>query len=277
MPDTPTLSSRRWPFRLLIAVVMVFFLPLGYALTAHYADGEQASDWRTARRDTAGLAPDPGVTPEAVIHVYAARAFRWRGAFGVHTWIAAKPHHADTWTRFEVVGFSVGRGGRAVRVSEGGIPDAYWYGAKPTLLREVRGGNEVDALIARLHHASAEYPYDNHYRLWPGPNSNTFIAYLGRAVPELSIDLPPTAIGKDYLPDGTWFSSAPSGSGVQLSVNGLFGFIVAPEEGLEINLLGLSAGVDLSPPALKLPGIGRIGTASEAPTSSRDLIATSRD
>lgn len=259
MPKKSSETSRRWPLKLFVAVVAVFFLPLGFALTAHYANGEQASDWRTARRDAAGLAPDSRVTPEAVIHVYAARAFRWRGALGVHTWIAAKPQNADIWTRFEVIGFSVARGGRAVRVSEGGIPDAYWYGAEPSLLREVRGGDEVDALIARLHQAAAAYPYDDHYRLWPGPNSNTFIAYLGRAVPELSIDLPPTAIGKDYLPEGAWFSSAPSGSGVQVSINGFLGFILAPEEGLEINLLGLSAGVDLSPPALKLPGVGRIG------------------
>lgn len=264
MPRTTVANTRRWPLRLFVAILAVFFLPLGYALTAHYTNGEQASDWRTARRDAAGLAPDSATTPEAVIHVYAARAFRWRGALGVHTWIAAKPQHADSWTRFEVVGFGVGRGGAAVRVRDGAIPDGFWYGAEPTLLREVRGGDEIDALIARLHQAAADYPYRDQYRLWPGPNSNTFIAYLGRTVPELSIDLPPTAIGKDYLPGGAWLSSAPSGGGVQLSLNGLLGFILAPEEGLEINLLGLSAGVDLSPPALKLPGVGRIGAASEA-------------
>lgn len=277
MPTTPHESTRRWSLKLFVAVVAVFFLPLGYALTAHYANGDQDSDWRTARRDAAGLAPDPRITPEAVIHVYAARAFRWRGALGVHTWIAAKPQHADAWTRFEVVGFSVARGGGAVRVSEGSIPDAYWYGAKPELLRQLRGGDEVDALIARLHESAVAYPYDDHYRLWPGPNSNTFIAYLGRAIPELSIDLPPTAIGKDYLPEGAWFASAPSGRGVQISVNGVFGFTLSPEEGFEVNLLGLSAGIDLSPPALKLPGVGRIGAPSEAPVAPREPLSVGDD
>jgi hypothetical protein len=35
--------------------------------------------------------------------------------------------------------------------------------------------------------------------------------------------------------------------------------MLALEEGLEVNLLGLTFGLDINPPALKLPGIGRIG------------------
>src|SRR5690606_16062855 len=47
-------------------------------------------DWRTADRSPAGIAPDPARVNEAVVQVYAARAFNWRGLFGVHTWIATK-------------------------------------------------------------------------------------------------------------------------------------------------------------------------------------------
>jgi hypothetical protein len=239
-------------------MIAVFFLPLAIAVTAHYADGPRETDWRTARRDSTGIAPLPAATSEAVIHVYAARAFRWRGAFGVHTWIAAKPQGAEEYTRFEVMGFNVARGGKAVRV-QSGVPDGFWYGNAPVLIRELRGGQEVDRLIERIHQAAALYPYNDEYRIWPGPNSNTFIAYLGRALPELGLDLPPTAIGKDYLPGGALLARAPSGSGVQFSVNGMFGLILAPQEGFELNLLGLSAGIDFSPPALKLPGVGRVG------------------
>jgi hypothetical protein len=94
--------------------------------------------------------------------------------------------------------------------------------------------------------------------MWPGPNSNTFTAWVARAVPELEVDLPPTAIGKDYLGDRL-VATAPSGSGVQVSLYGLLGFTVSGVEGLEVNLLGLTFGAGLSPPALKLPIIGRIG------------------
>jgi len=77
-------------------------------------------------------------------------------------------------------------------------------------------------------------------------------------VPELRADLPPTAIGKDYLRGGL-FTAAPSGSGYQLSVAGLLGLTASSVEGLEVNLLGLTFGVDPWPPALKLPLAGRIG------------------
>ncbi len=71
--------------------------------------------------------------------------------------------------------------------------------------------------------------------------------------------MPPTAIGKDYLPGGALVAGAPSGTGYQVSLFGLFGVLAAIEEGLEINLLGLSFGIDPLDLALKLPMAGRIG------------------
>ncbi|MCB1967833.1 MAG: DUF3750 domain-containing protein, partial [Candidatus Accumulibacter sp.] len=70
------------------------------------------------------------------------------------------------------------------------------------------------------------------------------------------------AIGKDYLPEAALFASAPSGGGFQFSLLGLLGVTIAAEEGVELNLLGLSAGIDLSPPAIKLPGLGRLGMSA---------------
>ena len=78
-------------------------------------------------------------------------------------------------------------------------------------------------------------------------------------MPELGLDLPPTAIGKDFRGLDDAIGRAPSGGGVQLSLFGVAGMILAPEEGVELNLLGLSAGIDLARPALRLPAIGRIG------------------
>jgi len=264
-----TVRGDRRPVRSVVAAVLLaFFVPLAGSTAMHFSGDAQAADWRTARRDSSGQAPDPAVVDEAVVQVYAARAVRWRGIFGVHTWIAAKPSGAAHYTRFEVMGFGVSRGRSAVRVHEG-IPDGYWFGSKPELLRDVRGGAEVDALIARLHDAAEHYPHADEYRIWPGPNSNTFIAYLGREVPELRLEMPPTAIGKDYLPEGALFGATPSGSGGQLSLFGLLGITVAAEEGLELSFLGLSLGVDAWPPAIKLPGIGRVGMPEHVPDSER--------
>lgn len=122
-----------------------------------------------------------------------------------------------------------------------------------------RRGEGVDALIVRLQDAVRAYPFADAYTLWPGPNSNTFTAYLARALPELHVVLPPTAIGKDYLPPGEFAALTSGGSGVQLSVIGLLGLTLGIREGIELNLFGLVLGVDVVHPALKLPAIGRVG------------------
>ena len=135
--------------------------------------------WYEARRDATGLAPDPATTHEAVVQVYAARAVAWRGIFAMHTWIAVKPANAPQFTRYEVLGFGVSQGAPAVRVDRTG-PDNYWFGATPEVILDRRGPG-VDALIDRIQAAVASYPYPQSYRVWPGPNSNTFTAYIGRA------------------------------------------------------------------------------------------------
>jgi hypothetical protein len=214
-------------------------------------------DWWRARRDSSGQAPDPATTREAVVQVYAARTVGWKGLLGVHTWIAVKRSGAPAYTRYEVIGWGVDRGMPAVRVNRTG-PDNYWFGARPEVLADLRGDG-VDGLIDRIEAAIREYPYPRTYRTWPGPNSNTFTAFVARAVPELRLDLPPTAVGKDFLPGGGPLGPAPSGTGVQLSLLGLAGLLVGWEEGLEVHLLGLTFGLDWNRPALKLPGLGRLG------------------
>ena len=215
------------------------------------------ADWRTASREPTGIAPDPATHKEAILQVYAARAFGWRGIFGVHTWIAAKPTGASEFMVYEVIGWRAYRGGNAVVISDR-PPDMRWFGAAPDILADKRGAG-VDDMIRRVDAAVRAYPYPNEYRVWPGPNSNTFTAVVARAVPELGLDLPPTAIGKDYIPDGGFAARTPSGTGYQVSLFGLLGLMAARDEGLEVNVLGLTFGIDPMHLAIKLPMAGRVG------------------
>jgi hypothetical protein len=218
--------------------------------------------WWEGRRDSSQQAPDPAGTPEAVLQAYAARAVGWRGVAAVHTWVALKPAGAKAYTRYEVMGWGVDHGAPALRVNRTG-PDAYWFGSRPELLVD-RRGEGVDELIVRVEAAIRSYPYLASYHTWPGPNSNTFIAYLGRAVPELRLDMPATAIGKDFIPGGMPVGRSPSGTGVQLSLFGLLGMLAGVEEGLELNVLSLTFGLDVKHPALKLPVVGRLGVSRPA-------------
>jgi hypothetical protein len=217
-----------------------------------------AQDWRTASQEPVGLAPDPAKTPEAVVQVYAARVWGWRGAFGVHTWIAVKPTAATEFTVYEIIGWRL-RSQDTALVVRHRAPDARWFGSAPELVAEKRGAG-VEELIARIDRAAHAYPWAGEYTMWPGPNSNTFTAWVLRAVPELEADLPPTAIGKDYT-GMKLVGSAPSGRGFQFSLFGLAGFTASAVEGFEVNLLGLSFGINPFDPSLKLPLVGRVGPA----------------
>jgi hypothetical protein len=200
------------------------------------------------------LDDDPAAVNEAVVQVWGARTLGIKGLFGVHTWIATKPAGASEYTVYEVVGWRL-RWSDTALVKRVRAPDR-WFGSAGELYAEKRGAG-VDGIIQRIDKLAEEYPYAKEYTLWPGPNSNTFVAYVTRAVPELGADLPATAIGKDYL-GAKVFSSAPSGRGVQFSLAGLLGFSASGVEGLELNLLSLNFGV--GPSGLKLPLVGRIGS-----------------
>jgi hypothetical protein len=202
-----------------------------------------------------GLAPDPALVPEAVVQVYGARTAGPKGLFGVHTWVAVKPANAPEWTIYEVIGWRL-RWSDTALVVRHRQPDAPWMGSAAELYADKRGEG-VDELIRRIQQAAREYPYAKEYTLWPGPNSNTFTAWIARAVPELEVDLPATAIGKDFIGRSV-ISTAPSGRGFQLSLGGVLGLSASSVEGLELNILSLNFGVGRS--GIKLPLIGRIGT-----------------
>ena len=158
--------------------------------------GCAADDWRTASRDPAGIAPDPASTPEAVVQVYAASAWGWRGWFAVHTWIAAKKAGAESYTVYEVVGWRKKRGLPLVRMEQD-APDRYWYGERPVLLAGHQGP-VADDLIPRIEAAARSYPWKDTYEAFPGPNSNTFTAWIIQQVPELDVELPFSAVGSGY-------------------------------------------------------------------------------
>jgi len=237
----------------------------GLLLAFLFAGELSAQDWRTASREPAGLAPDPATTSEAVVQVYAARAVRWRGNFGVHTWIAVKPTGAAQFTVHEVMGYQTRRTGTGVRSSQRAA-DMMWYGNRPWIVADLRGPG-VDDVIRRINQAVMEYSYASSYRIWPGPNSNTFTAEVLRAAPELQVDLPALAIGKDFL-RAPFVAKTPSGTGLQVNTFGLAGVLVGWHEGVEVNIAGLIFGINPSRLALKLPLLGNVGLRSTSEPAS---------
>jgi len=244
-------------------LVLLGVLLLGPVFVAVRDGVALEADWASASRKPAGIMPDARSIPEAIVQVYGARTFEWRAPFAIHTWIAVKRAGADAFTTYQLIEWNKYRGKKMVEIDHG-APDRYWFGAKPCIIAELRG-DAAASMIKRIGDAVADYPDKDEYRAWPGPNSNTFTAYILRHVPALKADLPPTAIGKDYLPDDRLVSTAPSGQGTQISLFGLLGVIVSPVEGLEINVLGLSFGIQFHPWALRIPSVGLVGGGPHPP------------
>ncbi len=247
-----------------IRVVSLFFLALATLIPVT----SLAQDWRTADRSSMGIAPRPEDESDALVQIYAARAFRWRGYFAVHTWVATKEKNAAAYTTYHVTNFGLRRTGSTIVMQED-IPDRRWFGADSDLLYELKG-LKAERAIPQIQAAVQTYPYHDFYRAWPGPNSNTFVSHIIRQSPDLRFELPPHAIGKDWLGDGDLVGVSETGTGLQFSLFGLLGLTMGLGEGIEVNLLGLSMGIDFLRPAIKLPLVGRLGMRDAEPPFGPD-------
>lgn len=236
----------------LLLFSLFFLVPLSISAVLYRVDGD-AAGWRTADRSSAGLLPPAARHPEAIVRVFAAQTVRWRGIFAVHSWIVVKAEDG-AYTRYDYTAW-----GEPIRMN-GFEPDGRWFGRTPEVIFAADGAAAA-ALIPRIEAVIAGYAWRNRgdYRPWPGPNSNTFVAAVMDAVPEIGASLPPTAIGKDYPYDGRWLRPTPSGTGFKWTLGGYAGLTLAWVEGVEVNILGAVAGLDLRRPAIKLPGLGRLG------------------
>jgi hypothetical protein len=177
----------------------------------------------------------------------------FKGAIASHAWIVTKEKNGS-YRRYDKVGW-----GTPIRVNN--YPaDGLWYSNRPRLVVKIEG-DAAERLIPKVEAAIEAYPYrqPGGYRIYPGPNSNTFVAHVLRQVPEVGAVLPSDAVGRDYLGDDTFYALDADGRDLHVSLGGLAGVSVGARSGLEVNFLGLVAGLDFARPALKVPGFGPIG------------------
>ncbi|MCK5943949.1 MAG: DUF3750 domain-containing protein [Planctomycetes bacterium] len=105
-------------------------------------------------------------------------------------------------------------------------------------------------IAQQLAEVGRDYPCAASYRAWPGPNSNSFVVWLAHRV-DMPFVPPTTAIGKDFT---TWLHAGVTASGLGVELETLpLGVELGLREGVELHLLGMTAGVGLWPPSLKLP------------------------
>lgn len=242
-------------------ILLVFVLPIA-ARAAMFAMSDLPTNYRNADWSSIGRLASAASDPDARVLILSGRTGGWKGIFSVHSWIVLKDTNARTWTRYDVVGW-----GSPVRIN-GWAPDGRWFGNRPIVVADIRGA-VAEGMIPRIESAVKHYRYRNagDYRLWPGPNSNSFVAAIIRDVPALGTTLPCNAMGRDFRPM-PYIGWTDSGTGFEANLWGIFGIKIGWVEGIEVNFLGLVAGVDLRHPALKIPGFGRLTLGSGPPPIS---------
>lgn len=241
-------------FRLFAFIVCIFILPALASQAYWQLSGNQASSWHRADWSSASILPQASQDREAAIYIMSAKTGRWKGGFSVHSWIVVKEEGAERYTRFDVVGW-----GTPVRINAY-APDARWYSNPPEIFKVIKG-QEAARLIPKIINVVQNYPHSGRddYILWPGPNSNSFIAHVLNEVPEIGVTLPANAVGRHYLSGGKYLHVDPDWMNIQLTYKGFAGFAFGKRSGIELHFLGLTAGIDFIKPAIKLPGFGTIG------------------
>ncbi|WEX78304.1 DUF3750 domain-containing protein [Sinorhizobium numidicum] len=239
--------------RLLAAFLFIYLLP-ALASAGWWYVKDRPQSWRDADWSSAGMLPEASQSPEAAIYVFSATTGGMKGAVASHAWIVTKEEGALAYGRYEKVGW-----GKPIR-KNAYQADARWYSNEPRIVVAIKGA-EAERLLSKVEQAIAAYPYSSPgtYRLWPGPNSNTFVAHVLRSVPELDAVLPPDAVGRDYLPGGRLFQVDTDGLDLHATLYGLAGISAGWRSGLELHFMGLVAGLDVARPAIKIPAIGRLG------------------
>jgi hypothetical protein len=171
----------------------------------------------------------------------------------VHYWFAVLDLSLRRWQRWEVWQ-ARNAGGQSLGYihCDRRHPDCGVGGGAYRLAAEWDGtaAQQICAVLAK----AGDYPHWNRYRAWPGPNSNTFVAWVLREA-GLDYALDPRAIGKDYMGLlGVRRSSRPPGAQLETP---LLGVKLSLPAGLEVHLLGLTCGLRWSPLEVYTP-LGRV-------------------
>lgn len=235
-----------------ITFAVVFLLPTLLS-AALWVAADRPVNWREADWSSSGLLAEADASDDPAIYVFSAKTGGLKGAVASHAWIVLKTR-GGSYERFDKVGW-----GMPIRQNHRPA-DAFWYSNRPRIVSAVHG-EAAERLMPKVREAIAGYPFAmaGGYRIYPGPNSNTFVAHVLRTVPELGAVLPPDAVGRDYPTDGSVLRIDEDGRDVHLSYKGLIGMAAGARSGFEVHLFGLVAGIDVVKPGIKLPALGTIG------------------
>jgi len=239
-------------------VGLVYLAPVALAALLWWAGSHPAS-WRDADWTSAGLLPVAASSREAAVYVLSARTGGLKGVVSEHSWIVVKNPGDAAYERWDKVGW-----GSPIR-RDAYPADGRWYSNEPHIIL-ARTGAAAETLIPAIRTAIDAYPYAMRggYRIFPGPNSNTFVAHVLRHVPGLVATLSPLAVGRDFPSENSLALFDADRGDLRLSLYGYAGVTIGRSTGLEVNLFGLVAGIDPGRLGIKIPAFGTYALLPES-------------
>ncbi|WP_420333683.1 DUF3750 domain-containing protein [Roseibium sp.] len=246
----------RFARRTLVFLFAVFILPALLHLGV-WSLKDRPQGWRYASWASAGILPEKPPVNQAEIYVLTARTGGMKGAFATHSWLVLKPRGAERYDRYDVVGW-----GTPVRKNAYDA-DGHWYSNKPVINYRLVGAR-AEELLPKVESAIEGYRWRERgdYTIWPGPNSNTFVETVLQQVPALAAATPSTAVGRDFPADGRWIGNRDDGA-FFATAGGYFGFVIGGNAGLELNFLGLVAGINPAAARISIPAFGALDFTSQ--------------
>lgn len=168
----------------------------------------------------------------------------WYSRFASHSFVEYRESPSSAWRRLEIVNKDSGIVHEEISQAEATATTR--WGNPVHLVSQ----SKVDGpLVVRKMEKIAKNYDDSLYRPWPGPNSNTFTTEIIREVNGVTGMLEHNGVGKDH---GLYFGPTTGGTGLEIQATYL-GVEAGLREGVQLNLLGLTAGVGIWPPSLKVP------------------------
>ena len=127
--------------------------------------------------------------------------------FAAHLWVVTvSPNGINRWEVFHKKKNGSERYGYIHRnhyLPTQGLEKSYFSNTSwpSTLIGSIEGDNETLAhnVVEFIETYSSDYLHKDRYRFYPGPNSNTYIAWILSKFPDVKIKLPWNAFGKNYL------------------------------------------------------------------------------
>lgn len=234
---------------LLLLLLLFFLVPAGLRIL-WWCQRSQWQYWDGEDCRATGLLLDPAHQSSAAVYVLSARTSGLKGALASHSWIVIRRAGSHVYERYDKMGWGD-------VIWKNGFPaDGLWFSNMPVVEHAIEGAAAA-RLIPLVDAAIASYPFaaQGSYCAWPGPNSNSFVAHVLRAAPEIG-RMPVTAIGRDFHPRVTLRWQAEQ-QALAFSAYGYVGAAVGPRL-LEIQFLGLVGGIDLQKGLILVPAFGAV-------------------